>query len=128
MGMLCNRFRVFRINTSNDEDIPTTTTSSTPSVYEDAQEAPKGPMTRARVKLLQQQVTLFLNVFPCIDENIILPYANFLCILKYEEGIEANTPEEHKDTLQEGVWTVPSILWTEHIQSRESKTWACERT
>ena len=44
-----------------------------------------GPLTRARAKLLNQQVLLFLNESIVIDENWVLPHANVLCILRFEE-------------------------------------------
>ena len=43
-----------------------------------------GPMTRARAKLLKQQVNLFLND-TLIDENFILPKSYYLCIIRYQE-------------------------------------------
>ena len=41
-------------------------------------------MTRARAKLLKQQVNLFLND-TLIDENFILPKSYYLCIIRYQE-------------------------------------------
>ncbi|KAK1663115.1 hypothetical protein QYE76_051274 [Lolium multiflorum] len=41
-------------------------------------------MTRARAKLLKQQVNLFLND-TLIDENFILPKSYYLCIIGYQE-------------------------------------------
>ena len=43
-----------------------------------------GPITRARAKLLKQQVNLFLND-TLIDENFILPKSYYLCIIRYQE-------------------------------------------
>ena len=44
-----------------------------------------GPLTRARAKLLNQQVLLFLNESSIvIDESWVLPHANVLCILRFE--------------------------------------------
>ena len=41
-------------------------------------------MTRARAKLLKQQVNLFLND-TLIDDNFILPKSYYLCLIRYEE-------------------------------------------
>jgi hypothetical protein len=73
----------------DDEDIPT---SLLPPSLQDEDEAVKlksnevriGPMTRARAKLLKQQVNLFLND-TLIDENFILPKSYYLCMIRYEE-------------------------------------------
>jgi hypothetical protein len=43
-----------------------------------------GPITRARAKLLKQQVNLFLND-TLIDQSFILPKSYYLCIIRYEE-------------------------------------------
>ena len=75
----------------SDEDIPT----EPPPPYEDPHVAAKdksnevriGPMTRARAKLLEQQVNLFLaQTDVCIDENFILPKSLHVCIIR-SEGI-----------------------------------------
>ena len=66
----------------DDEDIPT---SLLPPSLQDEDEAVKlksnevriGPMTRARAKLLKQQVNLLLND-TLIDENFILPNSCYL--------------------------------------------------
>ena len=56
-----------------------------------------GPMTRARAKLLKQQVNLFLSD-TLIDENFILPKSYYLCMIRYEEGASiARGGEEHLD-------------------------------
>ena len=74
----------------DDEDIPTTTLP--PSLIDEDEPAVKlksnevriGPITRARAKLLKQQVNLFLNG-TLIDENFILPKSYYLCIIRYQE-------------------------------------------
>ena len=54
-------------------------------------------MTRARAKLLKQQVNLFLSD-TLIDENFILPKSYYVCMIKYEEGASiARGGEEHLD-------------------------------
>ena len=54
-------------------------------------------MTRARAKLLKQQVNLFLSD-TLIDENFILPKSYYLCMIRYEEGASiARGGEEHLD-------------------------------
>ena len=43
-------------------------------------------MTRARAKLLEQQVNLFLAQSDiCIDENFILPKSMHVCMIRFEE-------------------------------------------
>ena len=54
-------------------------------------------MTRARAKLLKQQVNLFLSD-TLIDENFILPMSYYLCMIRYEEGASiAQGGEEQLD-------------------------------
>jgi hypothetical protein len=73
------------------EDIPTTLLPLSLQDEEDAavklksNEVRIGPMTRARAKLLKQQVNLFLSD-TLIDENFILPKSYYLCMIRYEEG------------------------------------------
>jgi hypothetical protein len=78
----------------DDEDIPTLILTS--PLNDDqtisAKKVPTddiriGPITRARAKLLEQQVDLFLvepDVF-IINESFILPKSCCLCILRFEE-------------------------------------------
>lgn len=68
-------------NSVFDEDIPTTTTSMSSTSID---EASPGPMTRARARLLNKQVNLFLNTLPSNNENDILPYTKFLCLIRFE--------------------------------------------
>ena len=75
----------------DDEDIPTIT--PTPMITEDAtiiarkdqsNEIRIGPITRARAKLLEQQVNLLLNESgTLIDENFILPKSMHLCMIRF---------------------------------------------
>ena len=70
-----------------DEDIPTPTPPAAKEIPDDIR---IGPITRARAKLLEQQVNLFLvepDVFN--NENFILPKSLHICVLRFmgEEGI-----------------------------------------
>jgi hypothetical protein len=91
-----NQALIQQIAPLTDEDIPTLVPSS--PLNDDQTIAAKkvptndiwiGPITRARAKLLEQQVNLFLvepDVF--INENFILPNSWCVCILRFEqEGI-----------------------------------------
>ena len=89
----------------DDEDIPTIT--PTPIANEVVPIAKKdqsneiriGPITRARAKLLEQQVNLFLNEpGVLINENFILPKSLNYCMIRYlgEEGIaQSEELKEH---------------------------------
>ncbi|KAK1605351.1 hypothetical protein QYE76_029024 [Lolium multiflorum] len=85
----------------DDEDIPTSLlppslpTEDEPAVKLKSNEVRIGPMTRARAKLLKQQVNLFLND-TLIDENFILPKSYYLCIIRYEE--ETSIDEEERSS------------------------------
>ncbi|KAK1602548.1 hypothetical protein QYE76_037397 [Lolium multiflorum] len=74
----------------DDEDIPTSLLPPSlpiedePAVKLTSNEVRIGPITRARAKLLKQQVNLFLND-TLIDENFILPKSYYLCIIRYQE-------------------------------------------
>ncbi|KAK1652881.1 hypothetical protein QYE76_070686 [Lolium multiflorum] len=74
----------------DDEDIPTSLlppslqAEDEPAVKLKSDEVRIGPITRARAKLLKQQVNLFLNG-TLIDENFILPKSYDLCIIRYQE-------------------------------------------
>ncbi|KAK1632600.1 hypothetical protein QYE76_006915 [Lolium multiflorum] len=86
----------------DDEDIPTSLlppslpTEDEPAVKLKSNEVRIGPMTRARAKLLKQQVNLFLND-TLIDENFILPKSYYLCIIRYEEETSIAQGEEQLD-------------------------------
>ena len=82
--------RLLKGGGGDDEDIPTSLlppslpTEDEPAVKLKSNEVRIGPITRARPKLLKQQVNLFLND-ALIDENFILPKSCYLCIIRYEE-------------------------------------------
>ncbi|KAK1686551.1 hypothetical protein QYE76_047399 [Lolium multiflorum] len=87
----------------DDEDIPTELLP--PSLQDEDNVAAKlksdevriGPITRARAKLLKQQVNSLLND-TLIDENFILPKSFHLCMIRYEEGASiARGGEEQLD-------------------------------
>ena len=91
----------------DDEDIHAITPA--PITNEDAPAVAKkvqsneiriGPITRARAKLLEQQVNLFLNepdVF--INENFILPKSLCICIVRYigDEGVARSEEEKNME-------------------------------
>ena len=85
-----------------DEDIPTTPlppsliNEDEPAVKLKSNEVRIGPITRARAKLLKQQVNLFLND-TLIDENFILPKSYYLCIIRYQEETSIARGEEQLD-------------------------------
>ncbi|KAK1618698.1 hypothetical protein QYE76_024215 [Lolium multiflorum] len=85
-----------------DEDIPTSLlppslpTEDEPAVKLKSNEVRIGPITRARAKLLKQQVNLFLND-TLIDENFILPKSYYLCIIRYQEETSIARGEEQLD-------------------------------
>src|SRR3954466_9985734 len=68
-----------------DEDIPTTTTAS-PTLHDDqANQIRLGPVTRARAKLLEQQVNLLLlESDDRLSENYILPKSLCVCMIRYQ--------------------------------------------
>ena len=77
----------------DDEDIPTPTP---PAAKENPGDIRIGPITRARAKLLEQQVNLFLvepDVF--INENFILPKSLYLCMVRFvgDEGMARGSEE-----------------------------------
>jgi len=86
---IAGRDRVTRLTeaTIDDEDIPTITpTEDAPTVARKSQsnEIRIGPITRARAKLLEQQVNLLLNESgTLIDENFILPKSMHLCMIRF---------------------------------------------
>ena len=69
---------------TGDEDIPAPSHEEQP-VKAKSNEVRIGPMTRARAKLLEQQVNLFLaQTDVCIDENFILPKSLHVCMIRFE--------------------------------------------
>src|SRR4051812_20164439 len=68
-----------------DEDIPTTTTTSPTLHDEQANQIRLGPITRARAKLLEQQVNLLLlESDDRLSENYILPKSLYVCMIRYQ--------------------------------------------
>jgi len=86
----------------DDEDIPTTNTS--PVRHEEQVDSTKkkedeiriGPITRARAKLIEQQVnSLLIDSDMLCYENFILPKSSYVCIIRYhDEGKDPKGGEE----------------------------------
>ena len=77
-----------------------------------------GPITRARAKLLKQQVNSLLNN-TLIDENFILPKSFHLCMIRYEDGASvARGGEEQLDMVLD--------VKTYHRRAREERE-ACAK-
>ena len=104
--------RLLKGGGGDDEDIHTLDTSSP---HDDHQAAAKksndeiriGPITRARAKLLEQQVNSLLIESEYFDkENCLLPKSLFVCILRFvgEEGIARGSEElQHLEQEDQGV-------------------------
>ena len=83
-------------------------------------------MTRARAKLLKQQVNLFLND-TLIDENFILPKCYYLCMIRYEEGASiARGGEEQLDVKMDVKLDMELDMKIFHGRAREERE-ACAR-
>ncbi|KAK1694508.1 hypothetical protein QYE76_011205 [Lolium multiflorum] len=115
-----------------DEDIPTSLlppslpTEDEPAVKLKSNEVRIGPMTRARAKLLKQQVNLFLND-TLIDENFILPKSYYLCIIRYEEERSiARGGEEQLDVKMDVELDKELDMKISHGRAREERE-ACVR-
>ena len=84
----------------DDEDIP----SPLPSFPGDdvaAQDKPNevriGPMTRARTKLLEQQVnSLLIESDVCVDEKFILPKSMHLCMIRFVDNTSIDKDGKHE--------------------------------
>src|SRR3954465_13026938 len=77
--------RIMDMLPSSDEDIPTTTTTSPTLHDEQANQIRLGPVTRARAKLLEQQVNLLLlESDDRLNENYILPKSLCVCMIRYQ--------------------------------------------
>ena len=62
----------------------TTEDATTVARKDQSNEIRIGPITRARAKLLEQQVNLLLNEYgTLIDENFILPKSMHLCMIRF---------------------------------------------
>ena len=107
------RGRRFLKGGGDDEDIHTLDTSSPHD--DDHQAAAKkfndeiriGPITRARAKILEQQVnSLLIESEYFVNENCLLPKSLFVCILRFveEEGIARGSEElQHMEQEDQGV-------------------------
>ncbi|KAK1694519.1 hypothetical protein QYE76_011216 [Lolium multiflorum] len=111
----------------DDEDIPTSLlppslpTEDEPAVKLKSNEVRIGPMTRARAKLLKQQVNLFLND-TLIDENFILPKSYYLCIIRYEEETSiARGGEEQLDVKMDVKLDKELDMKISHGRAREER-------
>jgi len=72
-----------------------------------------GPITRARAKLLEQQVNLFLiESDVLLREDFILPKSSYICVIRYqgviqeeekEQGQVARREELHEDEAKGGI-------------------------
>ena len=82
-----------------DEDIPSPLSFSSiddVSVQDKPNEVSIGPMTRARAKLLGQQVnSLLIEYDVCDDENFILPKSMNLCMIGVVDN--TNVKEERQE-------------------------------
>ncbi|KAK1664967.1 hypothetical protein QYE76_053126 [Lolium multiflorum] len=116
----------------DDEDIPAT--RPLPPSLQDEDDAVKlksnevriGPMTRARAKLLKQQVNLFL-CDTLIDENFILPKSYYLCMIRYEEEASITRGgEEQLDKKLDVKLDMELDMKTSHGRAREERE-ECER-
>jgi len=110
-----------------DEDIPTSLLppplpiEDEPAVKLKSNEVRIGPMTRARAKLLKQQVNLFLND-TLIDENFILPKSYYLCIIRYEEETSiARGGEEQLDVKMDVKLDMELDMKISHGRAREER-------
>ena len=97
-----------------------------PAVKLKSNEVRIGPITRARAKLLKQQVNLFLNG-TLIDENFILPKSCYLCIIRYQEETSiARGVEEQLDMKMDVKLDMELDMKISHGRAREERE-ACAR-
>ncbi|KAK1602063.1 hypothetical protein QYE76_017106 [Lolium multiflorum] len=111
----------------DDEDIPTSLLPPSspiedePAVKLKSNEVRIGPITRARAKLLKQQVNLFLND-TLIDENFILPKSYYLCIIRYQEETSiARGGEEQLDVKMDVKLDKELDMKISHGRAREER-------
>ncbi|KAK1616639.1 hypothetical protein QYE76_022156 [Lolium multiflorum] len=116
----------------NDEDIPTSLIPPSSPIEDEpvvklkSNEVRIGPMTRARAKLLKQQVNLFLND-TLIDENFVLPKSYYLCIIRYEEETSiARGGEEQLDVKMDVKLDMELDMKISHGRAREERE-ECEK-
>jgi hypothetical protein len=92
-----------------DEDISTTLpliTEDDDAKIQDTNEIRIGPITRARSKLLNQQVNSFLvGSGILLNENFILPKSLHLCLIRFEEGYGGEGEEARLQQEEEGATT-----------------------
>src|SRR4051812_36992595 len=100
-----------------DEDIPTTTTTSPTLHDEQANQIRLGPITRARAKLLEQQVNLLLlESDDRLSENYILPKSLCVCMIMYQgEAKELGGAEVQEEEAKE------QATWEEEPQEDKAK-------
>src|SRR3954470_21584563 len=112
-----------------DEDIPTTTTTSPTLHDEQANPIRLGPITRARAKLLEQQVNLLLlESDDRLSENYILPKSLCVCMIRYQgEDKELGGAEVQEEEAKEQ----GQATWEEEPQedkARKNKASGCGTT
>ena len=82
----------------DDEDIPSPLPSSPiddVAVQDKANDVRIGPMTRARTKLLEQQVnSLLIEYDVCVNENFILPKSMHLCMIRFIDNTSMGGGDE----------------------------------
>src|SRR3954466_1364592 len=100
-----------------DEDIPTTTTTSPTLHDEQANQIRLGPVTRARAKLLEQQVNLLLlESDDRLSKNYILPKSLCVCMIRYQgEDKELGGAEVQEEEAKE------QATWEEEPQEDKAK-------
>src|ERR1041385_2070087 len=107
----------------DDEDIPTTNTS--PVRHEEQVDSTKkkddeiriGPITRARAKLIEQQVnSLLIDSDILCNENFILPKSLYVFIIRYHD--EEEDPEGGEDEGSSNFRT-SDTFWTSDIGGQE---------
>src|SRR3954468_15972272 len=90
----------------DDEDIPTTVTPPTYTeepMVNNHNEIRIGPITRARAKLIEQQVnSLLIDSDVLFVQDFILPKSLYVCMIRYHEedkaqGGEVQVPEEEEE-------------------------------
>ena len=77
-----------------EDDVPICSTLSPiedVAVQDKWNEVRIGPMTRSRIKLLEQQVNSLLLEYDVFnDENFILPKSMYLCMIRFVDNTNAN--------------------------------------
>src|SRR3954464_803080 len=101
----------------DDEDIPTPTTTLPTLHDEQANQIRLGPITRARAKLLEQQVNLLLlESDDRLSENYILPKSLCVCMIRYQgEDKELGGAEVQEEEAKE------QATWEEEPQEDKAR-------